>query len=118
MVKSIKTYNLRQSLLILYNNQHIKNQIVKLVNQILYQKQNYFYFSDTFSLKLQIDQLIYKFCYLTLKEIEIIKMFLSRNTYNTQKRKFTGEITEEEAEKHLKEIQKELDEKVEKMYLG
>jgi len=44
-------------------------------------------------------------------------MFLSWNIYNIQKRKFAGEITEKEAEKQLEEIQKELDEKVEKMYM-
>ncbi|MCY0866344.1 MAG: Eco57I restriction-modification methylase domain-containing protein [Aquificaceae bacterium] len=38
--------------------------------------------------------------------------------YSIQKQKFEGKITEEEAEELLNEIQKELDEKVEKMYLG
>jgi len=45
-------------------------------------------------------------------------MFLSWNAYNIQKHKFAGEITKKEAEKQFKEIQKQLDEKVEKMYLN
>lgn len=41
-------------------------------------------------------------------------MFLSLNAYNIQKRKFAGEITKEEVENQLEEIQKELNKKVEK----
>ncbi|GAB6161184.1 hypothetical protein JCM12298_03430 [Desulfothermus naphthae] len=49
-----------------------------------------------------------------LKEFEAI----FDRAYNIQKHKFEGKITEEEAEKQLEQIQKELDEKVEKMYMG
>lgn len=38
--------------------------------------------------------------------------------YSVQKDKFDGKITEREAEEKLTKIQKELDELVEKMYLG
>ena len=43
-------------------------------------------------------------------------MCLSRNAYNTQKHKFAGDITEEGVEKQLKEIQKELDKMMYKLY--
>ncbi|RKX58619.1 MAG: hypothetical protein DRP29_06230, partial [Thermodesulfobacteriota bacterium] len=53
----------------------------------------------------------------TLEQLKEFEAIFDR-AYNIQKRKFAGEITEKEAEKQLEEIQKELDEKVEKMYMG
>ncbi len=38
--------------------------------------------------------------------------------YNIQQQKFAGTITEEEAEKQLEDVQKELDKMVEEMYMG
>ncbi len=49
-----------------------------------------------------------------LKEFEDI----FDRAYSIQKQKFEGKITPEDAEKLLEEIQKELDKKVERMYLG
>jgi len=45
----------------------------------------------------------------------LLKIIFDR-AYNIQKRKFAGEITEEEAEKQLEEIQKELDEMMYELY--
>ena len=53
----------------------------------------------------------------TPEQLKVFEKIFTR-AYNIQKRKFAGEITEEEAERQLEEIQKKLDEKVEKMYMG
>ncbi|MBO8144565.1 MAG: Eco57I restriction-modification methylase domain-containing protein [Thermodesulfobacterium sp.] len=59
------------------NNQHIADQIVKLVNKILNKKQTHSCSADTTDLETQIDHLVYKIYDLTPEEIEIVEKNVS-----------------------------------------
>ncbi|MFN3307548.1 MAG: hypothetical protein ACK42Z_10250, partial [Candidatus Kapaibacteriota bacterium] len=53
----------------------------------------------------------------TPEQLKIFEEIFNR-AYNIQKAKFEGKISKEEAERQLNDIQKQLDEIVERMYMG